>query len=237
MDELFQRTLAHADLEVRDGRTVYGLAVPFDREATVNDGFGNYREVFRKGAFARTIKAGVNRVKFLKNHDRGRDPLGRAISLREDPAGLVGEFYISDTRDGNDTLELVRDGALDAFSIGFAPIKERDNKGLVERLEVKLREVSLVTFPAYEGALVAGVRAALPQLSDEMLERLLALATNLDTQRPELAAGTSDDDSSLTPNDPVVGHSLRTPTKSQRLAALAIRGIPNDPSARDSSAA
>jgi HK97 family phage prohead protease len=176
-----ERTLAHADLSIRsdgDGRTVHGLAVPFDREATVDDGFGPYSEVFRRGAFARTINAGVNRVKLLGNHDRRKFPLGAATMLREDTAGLLGEFRVSKTREGDDALELVRDGAFDSFSVSFTPVKERKTgKSMIERLEVKLREVSLVAFPAYEGAAIAGVRAQLSEhLTDEELERLLALA-------------------------------------------------------------
>jgi HK97 family phage prohead protease len=233
---LIERALTHADLEIRaegDGRTVYGLAVPFDRETTVDDGYGPYAEVFRQGAFARTINAGVQRVKLLGNHDRRKFPLGAASMLREDPAGLVGEFRISKTREGDDALELVRDGALDSFSVGFAPVKERKAaRGLIERLEVKLREVSLVAFPAYEGAAVAGVRAQLSQhLSNEELERLLALARNLDTPQPELAEslGTSVEDPSAPQSDPVVGHSQRTPTRAQRTALALITGVIREP--------
>lgn len=231
---MIERALVHADLEIRaqgDGRTVYGLAVPFDRETTVDDGWGPYSEVFRQGAFARTINAGVQRVKLLGNHDRRKFPLGTASMLREDTSGLVGEFRISKTREGDDALELVRDGALDSFSVGFAPVKERKaGKNLVERLEVKLREVSLVAFPAYEGAAVAGVRAQLSQhLSDEELEHLLALARSLDTPHTEPAAGTSVEDPSAPQSDPVVGHSQRTPTSAQRHARALLTGVIREP--------
>lgn len=231
MTDLITRTLAHADMQVRggDGRTVYGLAVPFDRVARVDDGLGPYDEVFRHGSFARTINAGAHRVKFLGHHNRGVNPLGRAHSLTEDTAGLVGEFRVSKTQAGDDALELVRDGALDAFSVGFAGVKERKGKrGLVERLEVHLREVSLVAFGAYADALVGGVRAQLSEhLSDEELERLLALAQDLDTRTVEPAAGTSTDDPSATDDDSEFGHSSRTPTRAQRVARALIQGVPN----------
>lgn len=154
------RTYA-VDLEIRgDGRTVYGIAVPFDQVARVNDGRGPYDEVFRMGAFRETIinRSGA-RVKLMANHDAKRFPVGRATSLREDPAGLVGEFHVSATRDGDEALELVRDGVLDSFSVGFTPVKhQRNREGVVERLAVALREVSVVAFPAYAGAAIAGVR-------------------------------------------------------------------------------
>ena len=229
-DALIERALVHADLEIRsegDGRTVYGLAVPFDRESTVNDGYGPYQEVFRRGAFAKTVGEYASKVKLLGNHNRQKFPLGKATALREDAAGLVGEFYISKTREGDEAIELVRDGVLDSFSVGFAPVKDRKaGKSLVERLEVKLREVSLVAFPAYEGAAVGGIRAQLSQhLSDEELERLLALATDLDTQRTEAAAGTSDAEPPATPLEPQVEHSQRTPTSAQRTARALLAGV------------
>ena len=225
-----ERTLAHADLSIRaegDGRTVHGLAVPFDRQTTVDDGYGPYDEVFRKGAFARTINAGVNKVKLLCNHDRRKFPLGAATMLREDTAGLVGEFRVSKTREGDDALELVRDGALDSFSVSFAPIKERKTgKTLIERLEVKLREVSLVAFPAYEGAAIAGVRAQLSEhLTDEELERLLALAHNLDTSTTGPAASTPAEEPVSPQSDSQVGHSQRTPTRAQRQALALLSGV------------
>ena len=114
------------------------------------------------GAFAETIEKRSNRVKFLLNHDRRSLPLGPAVSLREDPAGLVGEFRVSQTAAGDEALELIRDGALDAFSVGFAPVVDRGTpeQGFVERLEAKLIEVSAVAFPAYDLAAIGGVRQA-----------------------------------------------------------------------------
>lgn len=235
MTDLITRTLAHADMEVRgDGRTVYGLAVPFDREATVDDGRGPYREVFRRGSFLKTIAEAGGKVKLLGNHNRQKFPLGKATSLTEDAAGLVGEFHVSNTREGDEALELVRDGVLDSFSVGFAGVKERKTgRSLVERLEVRLREVSLVAFPAYEGAAVAGVRAQIADhLSDEELERLLALAHDLGTPI-EAASSTSTVEPSATHDEPEFGHSTRIPTRAQRQALALIQGVPSEPFDRD----
>lgn len=150
------------DLEIRgDGRTVYGLAVPYDQPTAVRDSAGTYDEVFRMGSFAETIRERGDRVKFLINHDRRTLPLGKAIGLREDTAGLIGEFRVSATDAGDQALELIRDGVLDSLSVGFVPVSHNGDPrrgGLVERTAVKLLEVSAVAFPAYEGALIAGVR-------------------------------------------------------------------------------
>ena len=66
------------DLEVRgDGRTVCGLAVPFDSPTVVATHGGRFVEVFRRGAFARTLRErGAQGVKFLALHDSQALPLG-----------------------------------------------------------------------------------------------------------------------------------------------------------------
>ncbi|MBP7632268.1 MAG: HK97 family phage prohead protease [Acidimicrobiales bacterium] len=168
------------DLEVRgDGRTVVGIAVPFDRSTPIRDASGSYDESFRRGAFARTIRERGDRVKFLAQHDRRSLPLGRAHMLREDAAGLYAEFRVSATTAGDEALELIRDGALDALSIGFRPIRDRwsADRSTVERLEVRLDEVSAVAFPAYSDALIAAVRSGLPTIPAEVARRRLALLT------------------------------------------------------------
>lgn len=169
-----------ADLEVRgDGRTVVGIAVPFDAPTPIRDVSGSYTETFRRGAFARTIRERGDKVKFLAQHDRRSLPLGRARVLREDTAGLYAEFRVSATTAGDDALELIRDGALDALSIGFRPVRDRwsADRSEVERLEVRLDEVSAVSFPAYESALIAGVRSGLPTIPAEVARRRLELLT------------------------------------------------------------
>lgn len=177
MAERLQR--AHpADLEVRgDGRTVVGIAVPFDRPAEIRDTSGTYAETFRRGAFARTIADRGDRVKFLAQHERRSLPLGRALVLREDTAGLYAEFRVSKTQHGDEALELIRDGALDALSIGFRPLRDRwtADRSAVDRLEVRLDEVSAVAFPAFADALIAGVRSDLPHISHEAAVRRLSL--------------------------------------------------------------
>lgn len=178
-DRLHRATAA--DLEVRaDGRTVVGIAVPFNQPAQIRDQSGAYAETFRRGAFARTIAERAGKVKFLAMHDGNKLPLGRAEVLREDTAGLYAEFLVSKTTAGDEALELIRDGALDALSIGFRPIRDNwsTDRSTCERVEVRLDEVSAVPFPAYEAAAIAGVRHDLttPHLSfDDAFERLITM--------------------------------------------------------------
>lgn len=153
-----------ADLEIRSdgtGRTVHGILVPYGQVARVSDGGAPYDEEFAPGAFTRDIQVRNGHfggVKLLYQHDR-TEPIGRAIDLREDAAGLYGSFAISRTGRGDEALELLRDGVLDSFSIGFTPQEEKSRGMVTVRTRTALREGSLVTFPAYTGAAVAGVRS------------------------------------------------------------------------------
>lgn len=139
-----------------DGRTIYGMAVPYDVEQRIN---GNLTEVFRKGAFADVVRAPF-RVKLLRGHDSKAMPIGRATMLKETDKGLYAEMRVSQTAAGDEVLELIKDGALDNLSIGFMPLKNRKREdGVIERVKAHLAEISLVTFGAYgDLAAVAGVR-------------------------------------------------------------------------------
>lgn len=178
--EYASRVLAD-DIDVREsseGRTVFGTVVPYGRVATVNDGAGPYREMFAPGSFARSIAQRADKVKLLTNHDGAKLPVGRATLLEERDGGLYGEFLVS--RNAAHLLNDVTDGIVDSFSVGFRGIAAKKVDGVVVRTEAALREVSLVGFPAYEDALIGGVRSDLPDELREQFDRyvsdLLALA-------------------------------------------------------------
>lgn len=195
MTDTLSRAFA-GDIEIRgdgSGRTVHGIVVPYGQVARVSDGGPAYDEMFAPGAFTRDIQArngNFSRVKLLMQHN-SREPIGVATALREDAAGLYGEFRISDVPAGNQAIQLLRDGVLDSFSVGFRPIDQEKRARVVVRTKASIRESSLVTFPAYEGAMVGGLRAALEGLSIE--ERLELL--RLYDEATELAAATPDGDS------------------------------------------
>lgn len=149
-----------ARLEVRaegDGRTVVGIAVPYDVEQRVSP---TVVEVFRKGVF-RDVTRAANRVKLLFQH-RSDSPIGRATMLEERDDGLYGEFRISKTEAGDEALELIRDGVLTNLSVGFQPLKDEKRNGIINRIKAHLAEVSLVTFGAYgDAANIVAVRSEL----------------------------------------------------------------------------
>jgi HK97 family phage prohead protease len=179
-----------ADIEIRSdgtGRTVHGILVPYGVTARVSDGGPAYEEMFAPGAFARDIDArngDFRGVKFLYQHQHD-EPIGRAVELRDDAAGLFGAFRVAKTSKGDEVLELLREGVLDSFSIGFRPIDPAPGDPLrldepVVRTKAGLRETSVVTFPAYAGALIAGVRAIEP-ITDHRDD----VAAEVDTTGPD----------------------------------------------------
>ena len=175
------RILSHqirSSLELRDddgagdGRTLIGRAVPFDVELDVWDFWDDYTEVFRRGAFAKTIRDRAKPVPLLVHHNRRELGIGKAVDLEERDDGLWAAFHLAATERADEVLELVREDVISGLSIGFEPIDggDRTTRGkdreppadtdLVERLEVRLHEVSICNFPAYDTAGVSAVRSA-----------------------------------------------------------------------------
>lgn len=164
MTELITRSF-EPDLEIRsaaqggDGRTITGIAVPYSTPQRIN---ASLVEQFAPGAFRAQINA-AHRVRFMRDHGvHGGQVIGATRMLRDDAAGLYAEFRVSKTALGDETLELVKDGALSDLSIGFREGNYRRlQDGTIERTSAKLFEVAVVTEGAYgEKALIAAVRQA-----------------------------------------------------------------------------
>ncbi|WP_319454253.1 MULTISPECIES: HK97 family phage prohead protease [unclassified Mycobacterium] len=178
MSQILYRSAALGAVE---GRTIHGIAVPYEQVTTIverDDVTGQlieFPEKFIYGSFARSIKERGHKVKLMVGHDLRKLPVGRAAELHEERDGLHAAFAVSDTTVGNDLLTLVREGIVDSFSIGFTVIKERWDNGLRIHLESGLREVSAVNNPAYVGAAIAGVRSQSLAISKAVAERRLKL--------------------------------------------------------------
>lgn len=162
MADTLYRGFAQPDLEVRsagDGRTIYGIAVPWNAPQRIDD---QLTEQFARGAFNHQLRA-ANRVWFAREHVKmGGQLIGATQVLRDDASGLYVEMRASKTPLGDETLELVRDGALSQLSIMFLPRQNRRLPGgVTERVTADLREVAVVLEGAYgELAAAAGVRSA-----------------------------------------------------------------------------
>lgn len=186
------RSFEGADLELRDGRTVVGIFIPYSQVAQID---ANLREEFLPGAFARQVAAfdrgatsgRLPSIPFGNGHlgPQGKLPgklVGKVTALREDAAGLYGEARISATRDGDELLTLLNDEVLRQLSGGFYEGQNvRRPDGLVQRRSATLFEAAAVFRGAYgEGARVLALRHE--EESRERLDRSRAALAKL----PEL---------------------------------------------------
>ena len=127
-------------------RTVEGIAVPYGIDTNV----GGYTERIERGAFGKPTD-----VKLFAQH---QEPIGLVTEARDTDEGLIIKARISDTQRGNEVYTLLRDGVLNKFSVGFVPVEHRMDGETVVRTKAELKEVSVVAFPAYDGADVLSVR-------------------------------------------------------------------------------
>ena len=128
-------------------RTVEGIAVPYND--TIDIG-GGMKERFAPGAVDLNAD-----VKLFRDH---KEIIGLVTKMEDSEEGLMIRAKISETSLGNETLNLVKDGAIRSFSVGFIPVIDEKKDNTIIRKKVDLKEVSLVAFPAYEKAEVLSVR-------------------------------------------------------------------------------
>ncbi len=146
------------------GGTVEGFANAFN-----NVDFQG--EVVKPGAFKRTIQAFRKSKKglpFMDNHRifGGTDSvIGRVFELREESKGLFFKAFFSSSPAAQIVRTKIHENILDSLSIGFNIVKRKVLKdGVVELLELKLREISVVVFPANELATVSDVKQAISRI-------------------------------------------------------------------------
>ena len=161
-----------------DGMEVSGYISTYGNVDAVGD-------VVMPGAFDAAL-AGDRKLRLLLGHDQ-RMVLGLAQELKSDERGVWGRFAISKTQLGQDTHTLLKDGALDSFSIGYIPtLVEFDDVGHRLLKQIDLLEASVVAVPANDRAVVTAVKAL---DTDVPLDRLMAqIARNLESGAAEAEA-------------------------------------------------
>ena len=122
------------------------------------------RERFVRGAF-RDVDPGSVTLEAIGPH--GAEPgvrlAGRAIALDDRDDGPYASFRVSRTRDGDELLELARDGVYQNVSVVFGELpggSRVTRDGVIERTRAALMRVGLVERGAYSGAAIVGVRGA-----------------------------------------------------------------------------
>ena len=142
-------------------RTLAGLALPYNVQATVSDGT---KVMFMPGS----LDAGGKMPKLYLGHD-ATQAVGLVTAMVDTPGGMMYEARISETTLGNEALVLAADGVLDAVSVGVNPTKfSYDAEGVMIIEAAQWQELSLVPFGAFAGASVDRVAASIHQQPDEV---------------------------------------------------------------------
>ena len=140
-----------AEMRVDQEGQIEGYAAVFNQWSEI---MWSFKERIKPGAFKKTIKDADIRALF--NHDPNY-VLGRnkseTLELSEDSKGLQFRVTPPDAQWANDLYVSVKRGDIDQASFGFEAVRDEwdHNKEPAERdlIEVKLFDVSIVTYPAY----------------------------------------------------------------------------------------
>ncbi|MGB0935413.1 MAG: HK97 family phage prohead protease [Alphaproteobacteria bacterium] len=150
------------------------ISVPFDIECNDQKGIiAGYASVFHvldqhkdqvtPGAFHASLRSWEAKgayPKMLWQHNH-QEPIGVWDFIDEDSRGLYAEGRLNlQTQRGREALALLSQGALDGLSIGVRVLEAQKSTSPGVRMLTKLDlvEVSVVTFPANQQALVTSVK-------------------------------------------------------------------------------
>jgi HK97 family phage prohead protease len=167
---MIRRKHGFADLKAK-------TAPVFDVKATGADGeiegYGSvfnvvdsYREAVLPGAFVNSlVKRKSSGIRMLWQHNMD-EPIGVWTDIAEDSKGLYvkGRLLVGESDVARKAYGLLKAKALDGLSIGYREIKTEphpDKSGVLNLVELDLREISVVTFAANEKARVDTVKSIL----------------------------------------------------------------------------
>lgn len=164
------------DIEPGDGRELLGVAYRYDTPARVIDpGRPPYYEEFTRSAASKSIRQRATRP-LMVMHDP-KQTIGVA-SFEESADALLFRARVSETKEGDDKLQLVHDGALRSVSVRFRPLGSRKRTApmgtVISRTEVAIRELSLAPtgFGQHPDAEVLVVRSEIEEVGTPRLDAL-----------------------------------------------------------------
>jgi HK97 family phage prohead protease len=147
-----RRAFGECRVDLLEDRKIRGYALVFNK-ASVD--LGGFREVILPEAVDRTLREGLD-VRALVDHDTSK-VLGRmkagTLALRKTSVGLQVEIDPPNTTAARDILESVNRGDVSGMSFAFHVLEDDwridDGMPLREVMDMRISEVSVVTFPAY----------------------------------------------------------------------------------------
>ncbi len=161
MDDIETRTCEISDLRIETrglARVIRGYAIVFNK---LSETLIFFREQIDPAAVDRTLKEKID-VRALVDHDPARI-VGRltagTLRVEKDGHGLQVEIDPPETTSGQDIVESIRRRDVTGMSFAFRTLKdlwdETTDPPTRTVLDMLVREVSIVTFPAYPQTEVA----------------------------------------------------------------------------------
>ena len=161
MDNIERRAFAECRAEALDnGRKIKGYAILFN---SLSENLGGFREIIAPEAVDRTLGEGLD-VRALVDHDAGK-VIGRTragtLMLRKDSKGLKIEIEPDDEISyAKDIMRAVSRGDVSGMSFAFRTMPDGDEWDFDGDIairtvkDMRVSEVSIVTFPAYSATSV-----------------------------------------------------------------------------------
>lgn len=135
-------------------REISGKIVPMGTGEVGHTNLGGV--VFEAGSIA---IEDPTKIKLLNQHDM-KKPVGRMVSAEVKEDGIYATFKLSRSSGGNDALVMAQEGLVSGLSVGAEVIASKPSRnGHIVVSAAKLKEVSLVTEPAFKSAQVLEIAA------------------------------------------------------------------------------
>jgi HK97 family phage prohead protease/HK97 family phage major capsid protein len=145
-----------------DRREISGKIVPMGTGEIGNTNMGGV--VFEAGSIE---IADPSKIRLLSQHDM-KKPVGRMIAAETRADGIYATFKLSRSTGGNDALVMAQEGLVSGLSVGAEIIVSKPSRdGHIVVSAAKLKEVSLVTEPAFKSAQVLEIAAEEVELPAE----------------------------------------------------------------------
>ena len=179
-----ERRMAYGEIraDLSEDRKIRGYAIVFNRDSV---DLGGFIERIRPEAVDRSLRDGAD-IRALVDHDSSK-VIGRTrsgtLQLRKDSRGLRIEIDPPNTTVARDILESISRGDVTGMSFSFKALEDdwhmEDGMPTRDVLDMEMREVSIVSFPAYPDTDVqvaqrslSAFKAANPTRSLDFLRRL-----------------------------------------------------------------